>query len=299
MRDLKVASGDEFVRWLSAPTYADNDSGSFLFRGQYDAAAPLLPPSLRTADPLPFGKPLSSANAQVVAEADAFVRFFDAAHYEGLRIPGDFGEIRRVVEKYRKGDYAEGWPHESTLELLAIAQHDGTPTRLLDWSRDAMVAAYFACVRGSASGAPVSDEIAVFVLDKSYRLPPDTASVDTPSGLMLSEVVIPYDLNQNARAQRGVFLPHFGNYWSPREPNTPVFRTAYDVCLETFWKIGDAITRISLPRTETPAVLRALYRRRINGASLFPGYWGVARAERERMLWDIPQRADGNTSAAE
>ena len=40
------------------------------------------------------------------------------------------------------------WPPDVLLPMIGLAQHYGAVTRLLDWSRDALTAAYFAATRG-------------------------------------------------------------------------------------------------------------------------------------------------------
>lgn len=43
------------------------------------------------------------------------------------------------------------WPDQRILDLMAMAQHHGVPTRLLDWTTKAFTAAYFAASSALAS----------------------------------------------------------------------------------------------------------------------------------------------------
>lgn len=60
------------------------------------------------------------------------------------------------------------WPANDILELLALAQHSGLPTRLLDWTYSPYVAAHFAAF--SLIGKKINNDqkIAVWSVDKSY-----------------------------------------------------------------------------------------------------------------------------------
>ena len=70
-------------------------------------------------------------------------RFCAEADSLGLHLPGDRPELRD-----RRCAQPEEDPHEfppiNRLHMFALAQHYGIPTRLLDWTRRPVIAAYFA-----------------------------------------------------------------------------------------------------------------------------------------------------------
>jgi hypothetical protein len=178
---------DEFIERLTKAD--DRLSGNrFLFRGVPDATLPLLPSALRR--PSPFSKEPTNENEQDREELMALRRFYDAAHFGGLTIP----RWEKVKEYVRLGKPSE---RKDALEFIALAQHHGTPTTLLDWTLDPFVAAYFAASDMGGNFAE-SPEMVVWWFD------PSVTKV-TGYGMFQpwTEVTIPFDVNQNARAQRG------------------------------------------------------------------------------------------------
>ncbi|MBT1071833.1 FRG domain-containing protein [Pelotalea chapellei] len=85
-------------------------------------------------------------------------------------------------------------------EWLAIAQHHGLPTRLMDWTSNPLVAAYFA-----TSYSPSKSDTVIYVISNKYTLK-EISFEKSPFDLDKPAVFTPRHTTQRITAQSGVFV---------------------------------------------------------------------------------------------
>jgi hypothetical protein len=281
---LAYETADAFVEALS-PTGALLGTASpdqLIFRGHADATWSLLPSVFRAG--------VAATNAeQVRAEASLLREFLRFADQQGLAISDESAELRseliRAAESSSFLDTMHAgsggllnqtvWPQGRMFGLMALAQHHGLLTRMLDWTGHPFTAAYFAAAE-AVRGAFKSIAVWVFDVEKARRV------LRFHHQGSLEVVTVPYASNENARAQQGLF--------TVEARVSLVSDGAVDVTPVEGWFAAVAdednpLLKLVLPASEAGLLLERLARHRISAATMYPGYDGAARAVREKARW--------------
>lgn len=189
---------------------------------------------------------------------------------------------RRLLEDFKQHahPYLDAIPGDDWA-WLSLAQHHGLATRLLDWTSNPLVAAYFAIgpERGAGDSYEETDEDCViyfFPGDRSVqRLDPHRQHTD-PFHIDTVWIVRPDNISRRAAAQGSFFTVHH----DPAEPWSP-----------------DNLVRLNIAVKAKRDIRLGLDQFGMNVATLFPGLDGLARYRNWKHLDWIEQDDDSHVNS--
>lgn len=209
----------------ASQNYFKEDRGRWIFRGHSDITFKLIPS---------VGRGKHTSKSREKYESSLFKIFCR--------------EARAYVDSFSTDEW----------ERLALAQHFGLPTRLLDWTANPLIALYFAV---EANPETDGELIALHAVAKLT----ETALGNSPFSVTRPMKFYPNIITPRIRSQEALFVVCC-NIESP-----------LDQYILKDWRIE----RLRIPKEKKDDLRYELYRIGIHKSSLFPDLGGLA----ERLKW--------------
>ena len=251
--EVTLASWSEAKRYFEALL---DENRAWIFRGHYKAEWPLQPSLERILS----RKPVDLAIEKKI-----------------------IGEFKRRAHQYLSSTEIP----RALFEWLALMQHHGSPTRLLDWSRSPYISAFIAF----EDTYKEEGDVAIWAIDSRWlqecslrrlresrgaEVKPELLRDDAELAQLMEcdvRVVLPMEperMNERLTIQQGLFLFPSGNELS------------FESALADYESDNSRahVRKVMLPKSEGMNCLVDLLRMNINAASLFPGLDGFARSLR-------------------
>lgn len=289
IEEIYTTSAVDFWDILSPQNSLFDDPSKVIFRGQSNTNWSLEPAIFRD-----INRPKGISNCDEVDssmfmfhEIRMLQEFVFAADSTGIVLPNDSMDFRNkhlnlnsgALDRYIK--QPDLWPNKNLYELMAIAQHYGMPTRLLDWSKRSYVAAYFAA----------SDALKSLVLnlkDTSQKLVIWVLNIERINLHLnyINVIELPAGFNKNMSMQSGCFTAV-----RQRAKRQEPFEGTHllDEFLTSNRTGGPFLKKVTVPIDQAREVLQLCKLYGITATSLFPDLYGAAKFvddEKNKWLWD-------------
>lgn len=160
--------------------------------------------------------------------------------------------------------------------LLTIAQHSGSTTRLLDWSRNPLAALWFAVSTSSGGGDSKSVVWQVMLDESDYVTDEDLKK--SPFALRRTKFFLPDHISPRVLAQESCFSVH--RYWESRQGG----RYA---ALETQKEFQGKLTKFVIRQGREEDLYIKLDRLGLNFANLMPDLDGLSRYMASRYKFAV------------
>ncbi len=224
----------------------------------------------------------------------------------------DFAKIReeRLLLSFKRHyhEYSQNIPDiDDNLRWLALMQHHGAPTRLIDWTYSILVATYFAVENANTDSAVW--EIDTKWLVDATKIYLQTKSIENKSlavhlgrvsqkdaithfkNFFLSNkwqfvrIMSPYYRDRRLTAQQGIFT-------CPGDVSVPFMKNLSNMAEDA------KITKYIIPLKLRRQMLYQLYSANIGRFTLFPGLDGFASTLRifHPLIWDMEFGPNGETA---